>query len=258
MNYWQSAWRRWLVWTALVLAFAAACVLLSDWQFNRRAERLVEIQTVTSNYNAAPQEISTLLKVADVSELKWRPVTIAGRYLLEGAMLLRNRPLNGQPGFLQVIPFQYDGGLILIDRGWLPTGSLQDAPDLNPMPSDRVQTITVRLLPSEGDSGRLAPEGQLADLNLKKAAEQTGLKLNLEWYGREAGNRDLPKPLPKPSADEGNHLSYAIQWLVFGAMAFMFLVYSIRTELRYAKGAPLKRRESRADRDAAEEDQLLR
>jgi cytochrome oxidase assembly protein ShyY1 len=257
MNYWKNSWKRWLVWTALVALFATACVLLSEWQFHRRAEKLVEISIVQKNYDAPAVPVDQLLKSDRAAEVKWRPVLIEGRYLTDDALLLRNRPLNGQPGFEQIVPFEFEGGLLLIDRGWLPTGSKQDSPDINPMPSNSEQTIVVRLLPSENDSGRSAPDGQLADLNLMKAATITGLPINTKWYGRVAQFEKAPMALPKPAADEGNHLSYAVQWLVFGAMAFAFLAYTIRTEWRFAKGIAPKRKQRRSDRDAAEEDQLL-
>ena len=257
MNYWQKSWRRWLLWTALVALFATACALLSDWQFHRRAEKLAEIQTVSKNYNAPAVDISSLIESQSTFDVKWRPARVTGTFLVDDALLLRNRPLNGQPGFEQIVPFKFEGGTILVNRGWLPTGSKQDAPDANPLPSSQPQTIIIRLLPSENDSGRSAPQGQLADLNLSKAARQTGLDFNPDWFGREVGSGTLPKSLPKPSADEGNHLSYAVQWLVFGAMAFGFLAYTIRTEWRFAKGIPAKRRRRRSDVDAAEEDRLL-
>jgi hypothetical protein len=36
----------------------------------------------------------------------------------------------------------------------------------------------------------------------------------------------------KPVADEGPHLSYAFQWIVFGVMAFFGLGWAVRREYR--------------------------
>mgnify|MGYP003348499867 CR=1 FL=1 len=177
-----------------------------------------------SNYDAAKRPLVELLVEQDQAKVKWHPAEVFGQYLLDSAMLLRNRPLNGQPGFEQIVPFRFSDQIILVDRGWLPTGSKQDSPDVNPLPDDQTQTIVVRLLPSENDSSRRAPVGQLADLNLPKIAKATGLKINTDWYGRLVSAAELPKPLPKPKEDEGNHLSYAIQWLLFGLMALAFLI----------------------------------
>ena len=38
--------------------------------------------------------------------------------------------------------------------------------------------------------------------------------------------------MPKPSLDEGNHLSYALQWVLFGLMAFGAFIWAIRNERR--------------------------
>ena len=39
-----------------------------------------------------------------------------------------------------------------------------------------------------------------------------------------------PQPLEAPSEDPGPHLSYAIQWILFAIMGFVFIGYVIRTE----------------------------
>ena len=64
--------------------------------------------------------------------------------------------------------------------------------------------------------------------------------------------------LPKPRMDEGNHLSYALQWILFALMGISALIWGIRQELRIRSGAPAtRRRKTRADRDAEIEDQVL-
>jgi hypothetical protein len=44
----------------------------------------------------------------------------------------------------------------------------------------------------------------------------------------------VPRPAaaPRPMPDEGPHLSYAFQWLVFGIMGFVGLGWAIRQEYR--------------------------
>ena len=50
--------------------------------------------------------------------------------------------------------------------------------------------------------------------------------------------------MPSPSEDPGPHLSYAIQWILFAIMGFVFIWYMIRTERRH-------RREDEEDAAAA-------
>ena len=100
MSYFRKSYKRWLAWLLLATLFAIACGFLSDWQFHRRADRVAQIAVVERNYGAKPVLAQSLLKPnASASQILWRPVILYGRYLNDKAMLVRNRPLNGQPGF---------------------------------------------------------------------------------------------------------------------------------------------------------------
>lgn len=262
MSYWRKSWKRWLVWLLIVSLFSVVCVALSEWQFQRRNTKVAEIELVQKNYDSVPVLIENLFPLSSLStKNKWIPVLITGHYLNDQALLVRNRPNNGQPGFEQVVPFKFDGGTLLVDRGWVPTGTSGNLPDLNPLPDEGQTTITVHLLPSEPSSNRDAPAGQLPDLNLAKAASATGLDFDQNWYGQLSGEpgQTLPRPSGKPSLDEGNHLSYALQWIVFALMAFAFLGYVIRKEwlgyrIQIGLAKPKPKRVSRSARDAEAED----
>jgi cytochrome oxidase assembly protein ShyY1 len=65
--------------------------------------------------------------------------------------------------------------------------------------------------------------------------------------------------MPKPSLSEGNHLSYALQWLLFGIMAFGAFFWAYRNDRQQrlvAKGLATRKpkRATQADEDAAFED----
>ena len=45
---------------------------------------------------------------------------------------------------------------------------------------------------------------------------------------------DRPAPALRPEADEGPHLSYALQWIAFGILAFVALFWAFRRERRIA------------------------
>lgn len=268
MNYFKLSYRRWLVWLLLASVFAAVCVVLSDWQFDRRAHRVAEIALVNKNYDAAPIALDVgLLKTQPkaLEAMKWQPVTLIGQYLTDRAILVRNRSKSGQPGFETVVPFVSQQGVIIaVSRGWLPTGNLQDSPDLVPLPSDELQAITARLVPSERKIDRQAPVGQAANMDLEAVAAATNLKLDANWYlilQQESEQlKEKPASLLRPSTDEGNHLSYAIQWIIFGILAFAVLVWAIRREYEFYLGqtdesyVPKRKRSTRADKDNDAED----
>jgi cytochrome oxidase assembly protein ShyY1 len=241
MNYLQESWRRWVGWFLLAVVFAVACGFLSNWQFNRRTEALHKMTQLAANYDRQPVELaSTKFHPQD----EWLPVKMTGHFLPENALLVRNRPLNGDPGFLELIPFQRQDGLVVaIEAGWLPADDRLNAPTVFPKPSSAVQTIWGRIRPSEPTLDREAPAGQIATINLANFMTKIGVKDRAvtEFYVRlgesNFSKNGFPKLLDKPQLDEGNHLSYALQWIVFAIMAFIALVWAVRKEIEFKRAA---------------------
>src|SRR4029078_271914 len=44
----------------------------------------------------------------------------------------------------------------------------------------------------------------------------------------------MPVAFPKPSTDEGTHLSYSLQWFAFGVLMFVGFGYAARQQARNA------------------------
>lgn len=240
MNGWRFALsRRWFGYLALVVLFAVACTMLSMWQLARRDEARARIAQVENNWESAPRPIDEVLPTLDSfnADDTWVSVELEGEYLADDELLARGRPFSGQPGFEQLVPFLLDGGTaIVVDRGWLPVGNEQDAPDsVPPAPEGRV-TVVVRLKAGEPTvAGRSAPEGQIATIHLPTIAAILEQPTYTAAYGLLVSEDPaVPRPAatPKPAADEGSHLSYAFQWLVFGIMAFVGLGWAVRQEYR--------------------------
>ena len=262
----QRAIRRWAPWAVLVIVFSLATSLLSWWQFDRRQDRVAKIEMVQINYDKPVVPLAELewieLEGEPINE--WRPVLVSGRYIVEDALIVRNRPLSGQPGFLQLVPLQLsDGSILMIERGWLAAGDPVTVPATNPLPDAQERELTIRLRAVEQDLGRAAVAGQLASLNFEPLKAQYGSGLITEFYGRMVSETPAmasnPRPMPKPSLNEGNHLSYALQWILFGIMAFIALIWAIRNERRIrleSEGLlkPKVKKVTQAQRDADIED----
>ncbi|CAN5154362.1 SURF1 family protein [soil metagenome] len=275
----MAAWtfalsRRWLGYLALVVVFAVACAGLAAWQLARRDEARAEIARVEQNWEAAPRPLAEVLPHLEAFQPddKWARVTLTGRYLADEELLARGRPLDGNPGFEQLVPFQLeDGSVFVVDRGWLPVGNEQDRPDTDPAPPSGTVSVVVRLKAGEPTvAGRSAPAGQIATINLPAIAELVGLPTYTGAYGLlDTEDPAAPRPtaVSKPVADEGQHLSYAFQWVVFGIMAFFGLGWAVRQEYRIRNAddpeererAEVRRRRAAAKpkSDAEIEDELL-
>ncbi|GAA4197752.1 hypothetical protein GCM10022219_26210 [Microbacterium oryzae] len=271
----RSRLGRWSVYVLVAVLFAIACAYLSHWQFARNEQRAAANHLIEENYDAPPLPLTEVLPEGAAFEPQdeWQPVTMSGSYLPDAQLLVRNRAEGGTSAFEVLVPFALDDGRILVvDRGWLPPGE-GDAPDSVPAAPEGETTVVVRLKPGEPlpTSGRGAPEGQLPTIHLPSVAAQTGDETIVDVYGlmvsEDPAAAAAPNPVTAPDIDPGPHLSYAIQWILFAIMGFVFIGYMIRTEIRARRedeadedddlGLPAPPRRRRRDRDADEEDALI-
>lgn len=254
--------RRWGGYIALTIVFAIVCGLLSWWQWSRRTEAVDEIAKIEANYDAPTAALDDVLLELDSADetVEWRPVVMTGEYLVDEQLLVRNRPRNSAAGFEVLVPLRLaDGTVFVVDRGWVPGGSTPDGPESVPDAPTGEVTVVVRLKPGEPEiPGRGAPEGQLATVRLPDVAALVEEPTYTGMYGLLISEDPAPSERPlaafKPVEDEGPHLSYALQWIMFGILAFIGLFWAVRRERKIAAGeAPVARRE----RDAEIEDALL-
>lgn len=261
----SSRLRRFVSWSFLVISFTTACWFLSQWQFDRQAEVVAKNALIEANYNSEPQQLADVLKPDDkwIDDLEFRSVTLEGAYIPEEAFIVRNRPFNAYPGFLQLVAFETTGGSVIwIERGWLPTGSESDTPDDIPVVDSEQRSVKLRLRPAEPDLDRTAPEGQLSSIYLDSISKELSRENTYtQAYGRlisESPELTKGQPILKPILSEGNHLSYALQWILFALMAIGAVLWTLSQERRRKLGLPPRRlRILNRDKDAEVEDKLL-
>ena len=253
--------KRWINWIALVVVFSVACGFLANWQLSRREAKLASIMLVTENYKKPVVAIEDAFGDGkfDLPDSTWLRVKLVGNYRSNQMLLVRNRPNDGQPGFEQLVPFTtLNGNTFLISRGWMPTGSNQDSPDIIPGIPTKTITVVGRILPSEPVLERGAPQGQIASINPALASQITDVPTVTNGYLRLVTEetkypKDLSK-MPSPSIEEGNNLSYALQWVLFALMAMSALFWRIRRDREIETGVVKAKKKSRAELDAEAED----
>jgi cytochrome oxidase assembly protein ShyY1 len=271
---------RWAIYLALAILFAIACAYLSNWQFGRNAWRTEQLALIAQNYDAKPVALDALVPAGGKLDPgdEWRPVRLTGKYLSDQQLLARNRAHGGTAAYEVLVPFQLDDGrVIVVDRGWEPPGDNRPQPDSVPAPPAGEVTVIARLQPGEPlpPSGRAAPTGQVPSINLPLIADKvdvaSGDSIEKSAYALMVSESPAPASQPTalepPSDDPGPYLSYAVQWILFAVMGFVFIGYVIRSELKHRReeaearaagrepSPPTPRR--RRDRDAADEDAIL-
>ncbi|GAA4778014.1 SURF1 family protein [Citricoccus nitrophenolicus] len=226
---------QWLGGLAFCVIFSVACALLGQWQMDRRMEAVTEINKVLENYDEAPVPLEghSELFTAFQAPQEWTPVHMTGEYLEEDTRIVRNRPKAGRPGYEVLVPFRADGGLmVVVNRGWLPIGNTAGRPDTVPAPPEGETEVVVRARPGEPDIGRDAPEGQLASIDLVDFEQSVGYPVADTAYGEmveeDPAPQSRPQTLVPPTLDEGPHLSYSLQWFLFGLMSFIVWGYMAR------------------------------
>ena len=225
----------------MATTFAVACIALASWQIDRRSDAVSKIERVSANYDLEPLDLSQVFAAdsTDVVELEWRKVELSGSYLTDKSLLVRNRAIAGQPGFVQLIPFRFENEeVVIIERGWIAADS-----SLNPsqafLPKEVQKDLVARVRLGENIPNRASPEGQLTSINLEDIQVMLGIQVETDFYLRLVSEAppesSYPQPQTRPLLDEGNHLSYAVQWLIFALMGFFALFWAIRQEREYRR-----------------------
>jgi cytochrome oxidase assembly protein ShyY1 len=239
--------RRWLGFTAFVLAMLVLCAVLARWQWSRYQVRLAENDRLDAALSAPAVSVDEVLDAAPAGseatqlapELEWRTVTATGVFDEAGETAVRRRPLDGRNGFWIVTPLVTESGVLLVNRGWTPASTdaidAAAAPDVPPPPSGEV-TITGRLRPAEvTEPTEAPPPGQAwaTDPQVLVTPEDV-LRYNAHVElsaSTPPADAELTS-LPVPGHRGLNNLVYSVQWLLFGLVGIVGWWRLIRGEGR--------------------------
>ncbi len=240
--------RRWLGFTLLAVVFVLLFARLSVWQVSRLHERQRANDVVRAHLAAPAMTYAdlTALAAADrafATHQQWRTVRLDGRWDAAHQMLVRNRGSDsGDNGYEVVTALLPAGGgtALLVDRGWVPAGSTPAAPDSVPAPQPGPVTVTVRLQPSEpARPTHGLPPGQVSSISAGDVARGDGYPV-LDGYGLLVSETPVPPTAPQlhagPVLDDGPHLSYAVQWVLFALVAVGGWWTFLRREAEEAAG----------------------
>ncbi|MEV4149579.1 SURF1 family cytochrome oxidase biogenesis protein [Amycolatopsis sp. NPDC049691] len=253
----------WLALTVVVFAFAICCfTLLSPWQFSRNAEREQQNSALEASFTAAPLPLAQLLPPGSVPDQRteWHLVSISGQYLADKEVVARLRTVQGEGAYEVLTPLRTtDGTVVLIDRGYVRLDSKSGVLPYAPPPPGTV-SVTARVRADETDPKNrdafadASTGGKLQSYVVDSRVVARAGKLDIRpgYFQLDAGQPGVLGALPLPQTDSGPFLSYALQWIAFGAMALLGWLYFTVRELKPggaldASAAPTQRRKSVAE-----------
>lgn len=240
-------------WTfvVLMLALAATCVWLGNWQMQRLAETEALIAAVDERLDAEPVAVPAAAEwpALDLEALNFRPVSLTGAFRYNQTVTVftsladANGPASG-PGYWVVTPFALaDGGTVFVNRGFVPQ-DFQEAAVTDAEGDEAQVTISGLLRPSE-TAGFMTPGPDTSnriewvrDSRRLAALVDPALAPFAPFYV------DLPAGAPGELPQGGetvvefpnNHLGYAYTWYGFAVVAVVMLGFWFARQRTAGKG----------------------
>ena len=192
------------LWPTLVtLLLLPMLVGLGLWQLERAAWKQGLVDAHEASTQLAPVDLDWLLESGELAA--FRPMRLRGQYDLAHQLLLDNRTYRGHAGYHVLTPLQLaDGGsVVLVNRGWVPTGLDRAVLPELPGPAGPVVIEAVTSLPPE----KLFRLGDVEERNedWPKVVQQRDMA-RLEQL---LGTRLLPVIL---LLDESNEYGFVREW----------------------------------------------
>lgn len=228
----------WLAGALVAVLAAALFARLGVWQLDRHAERRAFNAALEA---AAAEPTAPLAGVLAAGDPEYRRVTVAGEYLPGATVLLQSRTYRGASGFHVLDALDSgEGPLLVVDRGWVPLDVIEDPSRLAPPPAGPVAVEARVRLPRRAGAVSPARDGlppRIARVDPEALAvlwqrDVAATYLELIAQDPPPGPGD-PLPADPPTRGAGPHLSYAVQWFAFAAIALAgFGVLLTRTARR--------------------------
>ena len=219
---------------ALTILIGAVCIRLGLWQLDRLDERRQRNQAIQARLDLPVVDLSAGLD--PTQDLTYRRLRARGTFDAAHEILLSNRSYSGQAGVHLITPLQIDGSgyAILVDRGWIPAGEagseerlasfrLEGTVELSGIGRPSQTEPSIALLADPTAAPGSTPRLQWRFLHLPSIQQQVPYELLTAVLEatEPIGGQALPKPQTEIDLSEGSHMSYAIQWFAFAAIAFL-------------------------------------
>lgn len=219
--------------TLAALLFFVLTLWLGNWQ----SERADTKRALQARYDVALEEapIHVGSALLDRDSLLYRRVEVEGTFDDAHTILLDNRVYDGVAGYHVLTPLKIQGSrlAILVNRGWIATGSSRAQLPPTPAPQGVVKLVGVATDPHSRyvELKHGTSQGPVwQNLNFERFAASYGSTLQpvllLQTSQMEDG---LARDWPRPDTGVSMHVSYAIQWYSLATtLAVLWLVLNVK------------------------------
>lgn len=203
----------------LAVALAGLFVRLGVWQLDRLRERRAHNAELAAGLSQPPVPFGQLGRGEDT-----RRAVVAGLSDYEREFVVSGRSMNGSPGVYIITPVRIDSSQsVLVNRGWVYSPDAA-AVDLSRWRESRTRFTGYTLATTAGHDARgLQTKGRavrsLDSTSISRMVPYRTERLYL--VARDSGDAATPARLPEIELTNGPHLSYAIQWFCFAAIALI-------------------------------------
>lgn len=185
---------------------ATVCVGAGIWQLRRLDQRRARNALIAARRALPSLELGR--GAVAVDSVRQRRVMAHGTYDFSAEQTWPGRSFQGTPGVALVTPLRLaDGSAVLVDRGWVPSPDAYHVDRTLYREPDSAGIVGLAVIPPRG-RGDVNTTGYLPFVIQLEAPDPPV-------------ERGLPRRWPLPSLDDGSHLSYAIQWFSFAAIALV-------------------------------------
>ena len=223
--------------TIAALAVMAILLGLGFWQLDRLGQKRDLILKIAERAISEPVPAPGFSEPGDI-DFEFRRATATGTFRHDLEIAIYAIGPGGAPGYRIYTPLERNsGGVILVNRGWVPTALKGRALRAEGLPPGVVTVVGILRHP--GAKARFTPENQPQTnawfwLDLDLAADARGLE-NLAYYFIEAA-ADPDSPGPPRGATSApyianNHLGYMLTWFSLAlALAVIFAIFHRRKD----------------------------
>jgi surfeit locus 1 family protein len=229
-----------LITSLLAIVLISVFISLGFWQLDRAEQKRTLYADFEKRQSGVAINLNQVaIKLPDEETMLWRHVNASGEFLEQYQILLDNQVEKGQAGYFVYTPFKLEnsGQVVLVNRGWLSTGSDRSvSPDL---------TMTTGVVNIKGVVKKEPRTGMLLQelppekidkiiyrtqrLNIIELSELTKTTL-LPYIVRLEPDSEhgYYRVWRLPGSGENVNIGYAFQWFAFAtALLVIYLLLNI-------------------------------